>query len=60
MQSRENIKLIKDKFGGSVTVNLLVKNTDNTNGRLYINIKSGELDSLVGEHYTEEDLIKLL
>jgi hypothetical protein len=39
---------------------LLVKNIDNTDGELHLNIQADELDRYIGKAYTEADLRALL
>lgn len=58
--SRENTKNAKVRFANNLTLNLLIKNIDNTNGKLYLNIQANELDSYLKGTYTEETLIDIL
>ncbi len=58
--SRENTKEAKKKFGKQLVLNLLIKNLDNTNGELYLNINADELDYRIKSTYTKEELRKIL
>ncbi len=60
IKSRNNAKEAKNKFKDKLTLNLLIKNTDNTNGELYLNIRADELDYKIKNTYTKEDLRKIL
>ena len=59
-RSRTNAAEAKTTFGASLTLNLLIKNIDNTDGQLYLNIQANELDPYLGKAYTEESLPTLL
>ena len=58
--AKENTKLAKTHFAASLTLNLLVKNTDNTDGRLQLNIQADQLDPYIGRAYTAEELDRIL
>ena len=60
LKSQENAKNAKKLFGSAVVLNLLVKNTDHTDGILKLNIQAEELDAHIGASYSEENLIALL
>jgi UDP-N-acetylglucosamine kinase len=59
-KSKRNTVSAKNEFGNSLTLNLLVKNIDNTDGQLHINIQGEELDRYIGHTYTAEELQSLL
>jgi len=58
--SRENVKKAKKQFGDDLILNLLIKNTDNTDGELYLNIQGDELDYRIKNTYTKEELRETL
>ena len=58
--SRENTKEAKKKFKEKLILNLLIKNTDNTDGELYLNIQADELDYRIKTTYTKEELERML
>lgn len=60
LKSKQNTALAKNTFGSALTLNLLVKNTDNTDGQLELNIQGEELDRYIGRTYTAEELSSLL
>ncbi len=60
LMSQANTIEAKKTFGNSLVLNLLVKNIDNSDGQLQLNIKAQELDRYIGAVYTENDLEKLL
>jgi predicted ABC-type ATPase len=59
-RAKDNTVAAKKAFGGTIELNLLVKNIDNTDGSLYLNIQAEELDRYIGKVYTEADLKTLL
>jgi predicted ABC-type ATPase len=59
-KAKENAMEAKNTFGSTLELNLLVKNIDNTDGKLYLNIQATELDQHVGMAYTKADLITKL
>lgn len=60
LRSKENTVQAKSTYGASLTLNLLTKNIDNTDGQLQLNIQSGELDAYIGEAYTADELSRAL
>lgn len=58
--ARENATAVKETFGNSLTLNLLVKNIDNVDQELRLNMQGSELDRFIGSKYTEDDLASLL
>ncbi len=57
--SKENTKNAKKKFGEQFILNLLIKNLDNTDGELYLNIQADELDYRIKSTYSKEELGKI-
>ena len=60
LMAKENTKQAKMHFGTLLTLNLLIKNTDNTDGRMQLNIPHDQLDPYMGQDYTEEELNRIL
>lgn len=60
LKAQENAKTAKSTFGDKLVLNLLVKNVDNTDGALYLNIQAAELDHYIGTTYTQDTLDQLL
>ena len=58
--AKENTKQAKMHFRTSLTLNLLIKNMDNTDGRMQLNIQHDQLDPYIGHSYTAEDLDGIL
>ena len=59
-KSKENAMLAKKTYGDSLTLNLLVKNIDNSDGQLQLNIQDNELDRYIGQTYTVDNLSQVL
>jgi predicted ABC-type ATPase len=59
-RSRVNASEAKTTFGSSLTLNLLIKKVDNSNGEIHLNIQAAELDPYLGTDYTEESLQQIL
>ena len=59
-RAKENTIQAKNRFGSTIELSLLVKNIDNTDSQLKLNIQAEELDRYVGQAYTEADLKTLL
>ncbi len=60
MKSKDNAKEAKAHLGSRLNLNLLIKNLNNTDGTLHLNIQSEELDRYTAPAYTQEELDKLL
>ena len=60
LMAKENTKQAKMHFRTSLTLNLLIKNMDNTDGRMQLNIQHDQLDPYIGHSYTAEDLDGIL
>ena len=60
LRAKNNARLVKSTFGSTIDLNLLVKNIDNTDGELYLNIQAEQLDHHIGRAYTEDELRTLL
>lgn len=60
LAAKENTKQAKMHFGTSLTLNLLIKNIDNTDGRMQLNIQQDQLDPYIGQSYTSEELDQIL
>lgn len=60
LRAQENTKSAKDTFGEQLVLNMLIKNVDNSNGKLYLNIQAAELDRFLGAPYTQDKLEKIL
>ncbi len=58
--AKANAINVKTAFGSNLTLNLLVKNIDNTDGELFLNIQANDLDHRIGQVYTEGELRGLL
>ena len=60
VRSKENTVEAKRTFGNSLILNLLIKNMDNTDADLRLNIQSDELDRYIGRTYTSDELSRVL
>ncbi len=60
IKSKLNAVEAKRTFRNSLVLNLLVKNINNTDGKLYLNVQAHELDPYIGSTYTSEDLGRVL
>jgi predicted ABC-type ATPase len=60
LKAKDNTVAVKGAFGGTIELNLIVKNIDNTDGELHLNIQAEELDRYIGKAYTEDELKTLL
>jgi UDP-N-acetylglucosamine kinase len=56
LESKKNVIFAKKLFPHDITLNLLVKNVDNSDQRLYLNISGDQLDPFIGSVYTEDTL----
>lgn len=59
-ESKINAVKVKNMFGKDVKLNLLIKDYETKKEELRLNISAEELDSRIGNSYTEEDLKRLL
>lgn len=57
-KSRENVNNAKEKFGGNIELNLLIKDFEKNLERLELNVSN--VDHFIEKDYTEDELIKLL
>jgi predicted ABC-type ATPase len=57
-KARENVNLLKKEFGGSIRVDLIVKNIDGTDFKYKENVDA--IDSYIPESYTQDTLAKSL
>ena len=59
-ESRDNARAVKDRFGPSVELNILIKDYEKNDEDMYLNVQSSELDSLADQRYSQETLNSLL
>lgn len=57
-QAKDNVNKLKEKFGKSLQLNLIIKNFENDSMKFELNIE--KIDSYLKISYTKEDLEKLL
>lgn len=60
LMAKQNAKEAKSRYGDGLTLNLLIKNLDNADQKMRLNIRHNELDPYIGSAYTEEQLNQLL
>jgi len=59
-ESRQNAKAVKERFGESIELNILIKDYEKDNEDLLLNVQSAELDRLADERYSLTTLNTLL
>ncbi len=55
-KSRDNAKMVKEKFGSSVELNILLKNYSTGQEELWLNRQAQDLDHLANGSYSAEEL----
>jgi predicted ABC-type ATPase len=55
-KSRENAKMVKEKFGSDVELNILLKNYATGQEELWLNQQAQDLDHLANDRYSAEEL----
>lgn len=58
--SRTNVRMVKEKFGRKIEVNILVKDYIADTQNLYLNVSTKELDHAIKNKYSEEILKQML
>lgn len=58
--SQKNVRNVKQKFGGSVSVNVLKRNFETDSQYFRLNVSISELDRIVDTRYSEEELASVL
>ena len=56
-RARENVGIVKNRFGKAVELNLFTKNYETGEERFKLNINPRELDQLTDCGYSEEELM---
>lgn len=59
-ESRDNARAVKERFGQSVELNILVKDYEKNDEDLHLNVQAGELDRLADGRYSLEELGSIL
>lgn len=59
-ESRDNARAVKERFGQSVELNILIKDYEKNDEDLHLNVQSGELDRLADGRYSLEELGSIL
>lgn len=59
-ESRDNARAVKDRFGQSVELNILIKDYEKNDEDLHLNVQAGELDRLADGRYSLEELGSIL
>jgi hypothetical protein len=60
LAARRNIADIRRSYGENLMVNLLIKNTDGTDGAYEGDVTAAQIDDLIPETYDYLELIELL
>ncbi|MBQ6375466.1 zeta toxin family protein [Candidatus Saccharibacteria bacterium] len=55
-----NIKMIGEKYGERISLDIAVKNPDNRVGKWMRNVKASEIDKMLGIEYNRDKLIKYI